>query len=48
MESGALAVMDVGAEYVHYASDITRTLPVNGHFTERQREIYNIVLGAQQ
>ena len=48
MESGDLVVMDVGAEYVHYASDITRTLPVNGHFTERQREIYNIVLGAQQ
>jgi len=31
-----------------YASDITRTLPVNGHFTARQREIYNIVLGAQR
>jgi Xaa-Pro aminopeptidase len=31
-----------------YASDITRTLPVNGHFTARQREIYDIVLGAQQ
>jgi Xaa-Pro aminopeptidase len=31
-----------------YASDITRTVPVNGHFTDRQREIYNIVLGAQQ
>jgi len=31
-----------------YASDITRTVPVNGHFTARQREIYNIVLGAQQ
>jgi Xaa-Pro aminopeptidase len=31
-----------------YAADITRTVPVNGHFTPRQREIYNIVLGAQQ
>jgi len=31
-----------------YASDITRTVPVNGHFSPRQREIYNIVLGAQQ
>ena len=31
-----------------YAADITRTLPVNGHFTARQREIYDIVLGAQE
>ena len=31
-----------------YASDVTRTVPVNGHFTDRQREIYNIVLGAQR
>ena len=31
-----------------YASDITRTVPANGHFTARQREIYDIVLGAQQ
>ena len=31
-----------------YASDITRTVPVSGHFSARQREIYNIVLGAQQ
>ena len=31
-----------------YASDITRTVPANGHFTARQREIYNVVLGAQQ
>jgi Xaa-Pro aminopeptidase len=31
-----------------YAADITRTLPINGHFTARQREIYDIVLGAQE
>ncbi len=40
--------MDVAGEYAMYASDITRTAPANGHFTPRQREIYNIVLGAQQ
>ena len=41
-------VLDVGGEYSLYATDVTRTLPVNGHFTPRQREIYDIVLGAQQ
>jgi Xaa-Pro aminopeptidase len=48
MQSGDVVVMDVAGEYSMYASDITRTAPVNGHFTPRQREIYNIVLGAQQ
>jgi len=48
MQSGDVVVMDVAGEYSMYASDITRTAPVNGHFTARQREIYNIVLGAQQ
>ncbi|OFW27157.1 MAG: hypothetical protein A3H27_10045 [Acidobacteria bacterium RIFCSPLOWO2_02_FULL_59_13] len=48
MQEGGLVVMDVGAEYGRYAADITRTLPVNGRFTERQREIYAIVLGAQK
>lgn len=48
MKSGDLVVLDVGGEYSMYATDITRTLPVNGHFTPRQREIYDIVLGAQQ
>ena len=41
-------LVDAACEYSMYASDITRTVPVNGHFTPRQREIYNIVLGAQQ
>jgi len=41
-------VIDVGGEYSMYATDITRTLPVSGKFSARQREIYNIVLGAQQ
>lgn len=45
---GDLVVMDVAGEYSGYASDITRTLPANGKFTARQREIYEIVLGAQQ
>ena len=43
-----MVVMDVAGEYAMYASDITRTAPANGKFTARQREIYDIVLGAQQ
>jgi Xaa-Pro aminopeptidase len=48
MKDGDVVVMDVAGEYSMYASDITRTAPVNGKFTPRQREIYNIVLGAQE
>lgn len=48
MQAGDVVVMDVGGEYGMYASDITRTAPVNGKFTPRQREIYDIVLGAQE
>lgn len=48
MKEGDLVVLDVGGEYSMYATDITRTLPIGGHFTPRQREIYDIVLGAQQ
>jgi Xaa-Pro aminopeptidase len=44
---GDIVVMDVGAQFSGYSSDITRTLPANGKFTSRQREIYEIVLGAQ-
>jgi Xaa-Pro aminopeptidase len=44
---GDIVVMDVGAQYSGYSADITRTIPANGKFTARQREIYNIVLGAQ-
>ncbi len=47
MKDGDVVVMDVAGSYGGYTSDITRTLPVNGHFTPRQREIYEIVLGAQ-
>jgi Xaa-Pro aminopeptidase len=48
MDAGELLLMDVGAECRMYAADITRTVPVNGKFTARQREIYEIVLAAQQ
>ena len=47
MNSGDVVVIDAAGEYSMYASDITRTLPINGKFTARQREIYDIVLGAQ-
>jgi Xaa-Pro aminopeptidase len=47
IHDGDLVVIDVGGEYGGYAADITRTLPANGKFTPRQREIYDIVLGAQ-
>lgn len=47
IEDGDIVVLDVGAQYAGYSSDITRTLPANGKFTPRQLEIYNIVLGAQ-
>jgi len=48
LQDGDLVLMDVGAEYELYAADITRTFPVNGKFSPRQREIYDIVLKAQQ
>jgi Xaa-Pro aminopeptidase len=48
MKAGDVVVIDAAGEYSMYAADITRTLPVNGHFTARQREIYGIVLAAQQ
>jgi Xaa-Pro aminopeptidase len=47
IKDGDVVVIDVGGEYGGYAADITRTLPSNGKFTPRQREIYEIVLGAQ-
>jgi Xaa-Pro aminopeptidase len=48
LQDGDLLLVDAACEYSMYASDITRTMPINGHFTDRQREIYNVVLGAQQ
>jgi len=47
LEAGRLMIVDAGAESNgHYASDFTRTIPVGGKFTQRQRDIYNIVLAA--
>jgi len=43
----SLILMDLGAGYHNYASDITRTYPVSGKYTDRQKELYNIVLKAQ-
>jgi len=47
IEDGDIIVIDVGAQYSGYSADVTRTIPANGRFTARQREIYEIVLGAQ-
>ena len=43
-KNGDMLLMDVGAEYANYSSDMTRTIPVNGKFTKRQKEVYNAVL----
>ncbi len=48
LKDGDLVLLDLGAQYKQYAADISRTFPVNGKFTERQKQIYNIVLKAQQ
>lgn len=48
LRSGDLVLIDAGCEYQCYASDITRTFPVNGRFSPEQKAIYNIVLKAQQ
>jgi Xaa-Pro aminopeptidase len=48
MEAGEVVLIDAGAECDGFAADITRTLPVGKDFTARQREVYEIVLGAQQ
>ena len=48
MRDGDVVVMDIGAEYEGYSADVTRTIPVNGKFSKEQREIYSIVLKAQE
>lgn len=47
-KAGDLVVMDMGAEFGYYTADVTRTIPVSGKFTARQRAIYELVLGSQQ
>jgi Xaa-Pro aminopeptidase len=47
-ENGDLVVIDAAAEWGQYTADVTRTFPVNGKFTPRQKAIYDLVLGAQQ
>ncbi len=46
-KDGELILLDVGAEYANYSSDMTRTIPVSGRFTKRQRDIYNAVLNVK-
>src|SRR5690606_11358013 len=43
-KSGDIILMDFGAEYANYSSDLTRVVPVNGVFTDRQRAVYDAVL----
>ncbi len=47
-KDGDVILLDVGAEYANYASDLTRSIPVNGKFSKRQREVYNSVLSVKK
>ncbi|MDO9214868.1 MAG: Xaa-Pro aminopeptidase [Methylococcales bacterium] len=47
LKNGDLLLVDAGAECDHYAADITRTYPVSGHFSEAQKQLYQLVLDAQ-
>jgi len=47
-KDGDLLLLDTGAEYANYAGDMTRTFPVNGRFSQRQKEVYNAVLRAMR
>jgi Xaa-Pro aminopeptidase len=48
ISSGDLVLLDVGASYNNYSADISRTFPISGTFTERQRELYSLVLEVQK
>ncbi|BDD03473.1 aminopeptidase P family protein [Aureibacter tunicatorum] len=47
-EDGDLILFDVGAEYANYNADMTRTIPVNGRYTDRQKQVYNAVLAVKE
>ena len=48
LEDGKLILFDLGAQYKYYNADISRTFPINGKFTERQKQVYNVVLRTQE
>ncbi len=48
LKEGDLLLMDFGADWLYYAADLSRTIPVNGRFTDRQKQLYNIVLQVQK
>lgn len=48
LKDGDLLLMDFGAEYAHYAADVTRTIPINGRFSKRQKAVYDAVLRVQR
>lgn len=47
-KDGDVILLDVGAEYANYASDLTRSFPVNGKYSKRQKEVYNSVLSVKK
>jgi Xaa-Pro aminopeptidase len=47
VQEGDLVLADIGAEWGQYTADVTRTFPVSGRFSDRQKDIYNLVLGTQ-
>lgn len=47
-KDGDVVLLDVGAEYANYASDLTRSVPVSGRFTQRQKDVYNAVLNVKK
>lgn len=47
-EDGSLILFDLGAQWNYYNADISRTIPMNGKFTDRQKDVYNVVLKAQK
>ncbi|HEU4963758.1 MAG TPA: M24B family metallopeptidase, partial [Bacilli bacterium] len=47
IEDDTMVLIDLGATYGHYSADISRTFPINGKFTDRQKDVYNLVLRAE-